>query len=179
MLSPKPNGRDNIPSHLLLALWLSMVTYPLSQGLSVLYANRHVRTWEIRMIFLKMFSYKWEPFIVLWLNIVCANLFLSVDISLLLRIVFTLKIKKVWGVECDKFETFFTIHCVFRKNEGDWGNSCKHICRHKESTLTDYHFFQDFSGKFFHSKAVDFSNFLSLYKCRKILTIKTTLMSLN
>ena len=77
-------------------------------------------------------------------------------------------------MECDKFETFFTLHCVFRKNEGDWGNSCKHICRHKESTLTDYHFFQDFSGKFFHSKAVDFSNFLSLYKCRKILTIKTT-----
>ena len=83
--------------------------------------------------------------------------------------------KNVWVVECDKFETFFTIHCVFRKNEGDWGNSCKHICRHKESTLIDYHFFQDFSGKFFHSKAIDFFNFLSLYKCRKILTIKTTL----
>ena len=92
---------------------------------------------------------------------------------------FYTKNKKVWGVECDKFETFFTLHCVFRKNEGDWGNSCKHICRHKESTLTDYHFFQDFSGKFFHSKAVDFSNFLSLYKCWKLLTIKTTLMSLN
>ena len=121
MLSPKPNGRDNIPSHLLLALWLSMVTHPLSHGRSVLYANRHVRTWEIRRIFLKIFSYKWKPFIVSWLNIVCANLFLSVDISLLLRIVFTLKNKKVWGVECDKFETFFTIHCVFRKNEGGLG----------------------------------------------------------
>ena len=30
MLSPKPNARDNIPSHFLLALWLSIVAYPLS-----------------------------------------------------------------------------------------------------------------------------------------------------
>ena len=65
------------------------------------------------------------------------------------------------------------------KTKGDWENSCKHNCRHKESTLTDYNSFQDLSGKFFHSKAIDFLNFLSPYKCRKSLTIKTTLMSLN
>ena len=65
------------------------------------------------------------------------------------------------------------------KTKGDWGNSCKHICRHKESTLIDYNSFQDLSGKFFHSKAIDFFNFLSPYNCRKSLTIKTTLMSLN
>ena len=156
MLSPKPNGRDNIPSHLLLALWLSIVTYRLSQGRSVLYANRHVRTWEIRRIFLKIFSYKWKPFIVSWLNIVCANLFLSVDISLLLRIVFTLKIKKFEGWNVINLKHFSQYIAFSGKTKGDWGNSCKHICRLKESTLTDYHFFQDFSGKFFHSKAIDF-----------------------
>ena len=30
MLSPKPNARDNIPSHFLLPLWLSIVVYLLS-----------------------------------------------------------------------------------------------------------------------------------------------------
>ena len=30
IVSPKPNARDNIPSHFLLALWLSIVVYPLS-----------------------------------------------------------------------------------------------------------------------------------------------------
>ena len=30
IVSPKPNARDNIPSHFLLALWLSIVAYPLS-----------------------------------------------------------------------------------------------------------------------------------------------------
>ena len=39
--------------------------------------------------------------------------------------------------------------------------------------------FQDLSGNFFHSKAGDFFKFLSLYKCRKSLTIKTALMSFN
>ena len=34
------------------------------------------------------------------------------------------------------------------------------------------------SGKFSHSKATDFLNFVSLYKCRKSVT-KTTLISLN
>ena len=63
--------------------------------------------------------------------------------------------------------------------KGDWGNSCKHISRHKESIIDYYNSFQDLSEKFFHPKATDFFNFLSLYKCRKILTIKTTLMSLN
>ena len=30
IVSPKPNARDNIPSHFLLALWLSVVVYLLS-----------------------------------------------------------------------------------------------------------------------------------------------------
>ena len=87
----------------------------------------------------------------------------------------------VWKVECDKLNLEpFSLDTTFSwKTKGDWGNSCKHICRHKESTLTDYNSFQDLSGKFFHSKAIDFLNFLSPYKCRKSLTIKTTLMSLN
>ena len=70
-----------------------------------------------------------------------------------------------------------TLH-FHEKRRGPGGKSCKHIYRHKESTLTDYHSFQDLSGKFPHSKAIDFLIF-SLYKYRKSLTIKTTLMSLN
>ena len=79
-----------------------------------------------------------------------------------------------------------TIHCVFmQKRGGDWGNSCKHsfqrttkVRGHKESTLTDYHSFQDLSAKFSHSKAIHFHSFLSLFYCRKSPS-KTTLMSLN
>ena len=97
------------------------------QGRSVLYANTHVRTWEIRRIFLKVFSYKWKPFIVSWLNIVCANLFLSVDISLLLRTAFTLKIKKFdwWNVINLKH---FSQYIAFSgKTKGNWGNSCTFV----------------------------------------------------
>ena len=81
---------------------------------------------------------------------------------------------KVWEVECNTFETFLNclplgdprVHWVFMKNG-------------KESTLTDYHSFQDLSAKFSYSKAIHvFSFFLSLYKCRKRLSM-TTLMSLN
>ena len=52
------------------------------------------------------------------------------------------------------FETFLKclplgnpiVHCVFMKNG-------------KESTLTDYHSFQDLSGKFSYSKAIHFFSF--------------------
>ena len=133
------------------------------QGRSVLYANTHVRTWEIRRIFLKIFSYKWKLFIVSWLNIVWVNLFLSVDISLLLRTVFTLKIKKFEWWNVTNLKHFSQYIAFSGKTKGDWGNSCKHIRRHKESNLADYHFFQDLSGKFFHSKPLIFFSFLSLY----------------
>ena len=84
-------------------------------------------------------------------------------------------------MECHKLNLEpFSLDTTFSwKTKGDWRNSCKHICRHKESTLTDYNSFQDLSGKFFHSKAIDFFNFLSPYKCRKSLAINTTLMSFN
>ena len=49
---------------------------------------------------------------------------------------------------------------------------------HKESTLTDYHSFQDLSAKFSHSKTIHFHSFFCLFYCRKSLS-KTTLMSLN
>ena len=68
----------------------------------------------------------------------------------------------VWVVECDKFETFLkclpsgdpTIHCVFMKNEGGLGKFMQTR-------------FQDLSGKFSDSKAIDFLIF-SVYKCRKV-----------
>ena len=66
------------------------------------------------------------------------------------------------------------------KAKEDWGNSCQHICLRKESNLTDYNSFSRFIWKVFSFKSYDFFKFLSLYrKCRKSLTIKTTLMSLN
>jgi len=86
----------------------------------------------------------------------------------------------VWIVVWDKFETFLkyllylaiTQYIAFswKTNEG-WGNTCKYICRHKESILAGYHFFQDVSAS--HSKASHVFSFLSL--CRK-LPPKTTLM---
>ena len=85
----------------------------------------------------------------------------------------------VWVVECDKFETFFIIHCVFKKNEGGLGKFMPKFVATKNRTWLIIIPFQDLSGKFFHSKAIAFFKFLSLYKCRKSLTIKTTLMSLN
>ena len=50
------------------------------------------------------------------------------------------------------------------KNEGRLG---KFMQTHLSPRRTDYHSFQDLSGKFFHSKAINFFNFLSPYKCRK------------
>ena len=41
IVSPKPNARDNIPSHFLLALWLSIVVYPLS--FSIKYNMIHLK----------------------------------------------------------------------------------------------------------------------------------------
>ena len=72
------------------------------------------------------------------LDIVCANLFLSVDISLLLRIVFTLKIKKFeWRNVINL--THFSQYIAFSwKTKGDWGNSCKHICHHKELIIIPF-----------------------------------------
>ena len=113
-----------------------------------------------------------------WLNLVlCKFVPVCICIAVIPHHFYTPKKTTVWEVECDKLNSQYITFSW--KTKGDWGNSCKHICRHKESTLTDYNSFQDLSGKFFHSKAIDFLNFLSPYKCRKSLTIKTTLMSLN
>ena len=81
----------------------------------------------------------------------------------------------LWLVECDKFKTFLKCSGNPLKTEGDWGNSCKQICRHKEWTLTYYHSFLDLSEKFFHSKAFFFLVYSVYKECRKSLP-KTTSM---
>ena len=48
----------------------------------------------------------------------------------------------------------YTLRFLKLKTQEDWGNSCQHICRQKESILTDYHFFQDLFGTFSHFKAI-------------------------
>ena len=83
-------------------------------------------------------------------------------------------------MECDKFETFFTIHCVFRKNEGGLG---KFMQTHLSPQRIDpdwLSFLSRFLWKVFPFKSYwFFFYFLSLYKCRKILTIETTLRSVH
>ena len=83
-------------------------------------------------------------------------------------------------VECDKFETFFTYTLRFQEKQ----MRTREI--HANTFVTAKNPpsliiipFQDLSGNFFRSKASDFFKFLSLYKCRKSLTIKTALMSFN
>ena len=66
--------------------------------------------------------------------------------------------------------TFFSVHL----SDHDFACVTTKVPGHKESTLTGYHSFEDLSGKFFHSKAINFYYYFFLMS--KSLS-KITLMS--